>query len=114
MLRIKTLFALVWLGLPLAAQMGMRGGCCVMGNPSQGSGRAPAASNPVVELSGIVGQVQISPGTGMPYLEVKRGEHSTRVYLGPMRYLIAADFNPKTGQEITVIAYQQGAVSITG
>ena len=69
--------------------------------------RAPIASNPVVDLSGIVGQVQISPGQGTPYLEVKHGSETARVYLGPMHYLIAENFSPKAGQEVAVKGYKQ-------
>jgi hypothetical protein len=81
------------------------------GNPAQSAARAPVASNPVVEISGVAGQVQISSGQGMPYLEVKQGSGTTKVYLGPMHYLIAEDFRPKTGQEVTVKGYKQATDS---
>jgi hypothetical protein len=42
----------------------------------------------------------------MPYLEVKHGNESTKVYLGPMHYLIAENFSPRTGQEVAVKGYK--------
>jgi hypothetical protein len=77
------------------------------GSQAQSGSRAPIASNPVVDISGVVGQVQISAGQGMSYLEVKRGAESTKVYLGPVHYLIAENFSPKTGQEVNVRGYKQ-------
>jgi hypothetical protein len=55
-----------------------------------------------VELSGVVGQIHIVPGQGMPYFELRRGAETTKVRLGPMFYLIAINFNPKSGQEVVV------------
>ena len=104
MSRIATLAALVSIAMPLPAQMGMgRGGCC----RNQASSQAPVALNPVVEISGVVGRMQISPNQEMPYLELKRGKEITKVYLGPIHYLIAENFNPKTGQKVTVKGYKQ-------
>lgn len=71
-----------------------------------GVAAAPIASNPKVEMKGVVGQIQIVPGAGTPYLELKQGGESTRVYLGAIHYLIAGNFNPKTGQEATVKGYK--------
>jgi hypothetical protein len=42
----------------------------------------------------------------MPYLEVKHGNESSRVYLGPMHYLIAENISPKAGQEVAVKGYK--------
>jgi hypothetical protein len=95
------LLALVSLGMPLAAQTG------TAGNQPQPAARAPIASNPVIDITGIVGQVQIAAGQGMSYLEVKQGSQIMKVYLGPMFYLIAQDFSPKTGQEVAVKGYKQ-------
>ena len=107
MFRMACLFMSVLIGMPLAAQMGMRGrGCCTSGNQPQAASSAPVASNPVVEITGVVGQIQIAAGQGMPYLEVKHGNESTKVYLGPMHYLIAENFSPKTGQEVAVKGYK--------
>lgn len=108
MFRYAGLFAVISIAMPLAAQMGMGGGrCCMTGNQPQAAAAAPVASNPVVDIAGVVGQVQIARGQGMPYLEVKHGGDTTKVYLGPMPYLIAEDFNPKTGQEVEVKGYKQ-------
>jgi hypothetical protein len=106
MVRLRFLLIPALMAVPLAAQQGMRGGCCAgqgMGPASQ----APIASNPVVELSGNVGEIHIARGQGTPYLEVKQGNVVTKVYLGPMHYLISNDFSPKTGQDISVKGYKQ-------
>ncbi len=67
---------------------------------------APAArAGKIVELSGVVGQIQIVAGQGSPYFELKHGAETTRIYLGPMPFLIAENFNPKSGQEIVVKGY---------
>jgi len=65
MFRMACLFMSVLIGMPLAAQMGMRGrGCCTSGNQPQAASSAPVASNPVVEITGVVGQIQIAAGQG--------------------------------------------------
>jgi len=99
MFRIADLLVPVFLGLPLAAQMG---------------DRAPVASNPIVEISGVIGQVLVAPGQGVPSLEVKHDGQTTKVYLGPLHYLIAENFSPKTGQEVVVKGYKQpdGVIAI--
>ncbi len=110
MIRIAGLFALLALAIPLAAQMGRGWGggrCCAAGNQWQAGSPAPIAANPVVDISGVIGLVQIVPGEGTPYLEVKHGNETTKVYLGPMHYLIAQDFSPKTGQEVSLTGYKQ-------
>jgi hypothetical protein len=66
------------------------------------------ATLPVVEISGVIASVHIDFGQGMPYLEVKHGEETTPVYLGAMHYLIAENFNPKAGQQITAKGYRSG------
>lgn len=86
--------------LAVFGQTGM-GGCC--------GGSSPLAGNVIVELKGKVGAVQISPGTGMPFVDVRSGDQVSKVYLGSMRYLIAQGFNPKVGQEIVVKAYKMKA-----
>ena len=78
--------------------------CCMAGT---GSGAAaPIASNPVVEIDGVVAEVHIGRGQGMPYLDVKRGAETTLLYLGAMHYLIAENFNPKTGQQVSAKGYK--------
>ncbi len=53
----------------------------------------------------------------MPFVEVKEGEKTTRVYLGSMRYLMTEGFNPKADEEIVVKGYKTGdavvAVTVT-
>lgn len=110
MIRIAGLFALLSLAIPLAAQMGRGWGggrCCTAAYQGQAGSPAPIAANPVVDISGVIGQVQIAPGQGTPYLEVKHGNETTKVYLGPMHYLIAENFSPKTGQEVSLTGYKQ-------
>jgi hypothetical protein len=63
---------------------------------------AQEADGKPVELAGTVGQIHIAPGQGMPYFELHRGTQTTRVRLGPMFFLIALNFNPKSGQEAVV------------
>jgi hypothetical protein len=79
--------------------------------------RPPIASNPVVSMEGKVLKVQIAQGQGMPYLELQSGGHTTKVYLGPMRYLMEQNFNPKSGTQISVTGYQMNpgviAISVT-
>jgi len=79
--------------------------------------RAPATVAAVIDVKGVIQRVQISPGQGMPYLEVKRDNQSTKVFLGSMRYLIEQDFNPKVGEQVFVHGYKMGndviAASVT-
>jgi hypothetical protein len=79
---------------------------CCMGSGQQAGAKAPVTSQPIVEIKGEISKVQISPGQGMPYLEVKRGSEVTRLYLGAMHYLISENFNPKAGQQITAKGYK--------
>ena len=68
---------------------------------------APAiVHSEVVEITGTILRIHLSPGEGTPYLDVRTAENTTKVHLGPMRYLIEEDFNPKTGQEITVKGFR--------
>jgi len=66
----------------------------------------PIANSPVVEIKGNIEKIQISPGEGMPFLQVKSKSDSTKVYLGSMRYLMEQDFKPKAGDEVTVKGYR--------
>lgn len=63
-------------------------------------------AGPLVELKGRVSSVQITPGEGMPYVSIKSGDGTVKVYLGSMRYLMAQGFNPKVDDEISVKAYK--------
>ena len=103
---------LVFLAVTLSAQPG---GGWHGGRGARGQGEAPIASLPIVEISGVVDSVHISPGQGMPYLEVKGGSETTRLYLGAMHYLIAENFNPKAGQQVTAKGYraEDGVIGIT-
>jgi hypothetical protein len=78
------------------AQRGM-GACC-------GAGPVMSGSSPV-ELKGKVARVQITPGEGMPFVTVRSGDQSVKLYLGSMRYLMAQGFNPKLGDDIAVKAF---------
>lgn len=66
----------------------------------------PAVAGKLIEVNGTVGQIHIVAGQGMPYLELKRGAEITRIYLGPMAFLIAENFNPRAGQEVAVKGYK--------
>jgi hypothetical protein len=108
MFRVACSFLLVLVAIPLAAQPGMRAGtCCPMANRWQAASPAPVASNPVVNITGTVSQIQIAPGQGAPYVTVKHGTESTKVFLGPVHYLIAENFNPKAGDEVEIKGYKQ-------
>jgi hypothetical protein len=100
--RIGVLVLSVSACLPLAAQSGS---CCREAEAS--APVAPhAATGKLVEFSGIIEQIHIVPGQGMPYLAVKRGADIIRVYLGPMPFLLAENFNPKAGHTVIVKGYQ--------
>jgi hypothetical protein len=69
--------------------------------------RAPAAQNPVVEISGRIIRVNAwQPAAGMPAMTLDVNGVSTRVVLGSMRYLMEQNFNPKTGAEVQVRGYK--------
>lgn len=86
--------------------LGAQGGACCGAQPGTTQLAPPAATGKPIQASGTVGQIQIVPGQGMPYFELKHGGATTRVFLGPMPYLIEENFNPKSGQEVTVKGYQ--------
>lgn len=77
----------------------------------------PIASNPVVTVEGKIQKVQIAQGQGMPYIELLSGESVFKVYLGPVRFLMEQDFNPKAGMQVTVKGYKMNpdlvAISVT-
>jgi hypothetical protein len=81
---------------------------------AQASSRAPVSDNPVVDLEGRIGKVQIAPGAGMPALELETKNRTARVLLGPMRFLIDNDFNPKAGEQARIKAYEteEGFIAI--
>jgi hypothetical protein len=98
--------------LPLAAQD--KPVACCTGPEMARTGAPPIAANPIVEVSGAISEVRIAAGQGMPYIEVKKGTETTRLYLGAMHYLIAQDFSPKTGQQVSAKGYKMadGVVGI--
>lgn len=69
-------------------------------------GMASLAGQPKIELRGVIEKVQIVPGLGQPFLEVRNSEGLHRVALGSMRYLMENNFNPKAGAEVLVKGYQ--------
>jgi len=73
---------------------------------AQPAAKAPIAANPTVELRGKVARVQLARGEGMPYLEVKHGSETTKVFLGARHYLMQQNFNPKVDAEVTVKGYK--------
>jgi hypothetical protein len=103
-MKIASLTLSALLTITAAAQPGPAR--CCMGAGQQAGATAPVTSQPIVEINGVISEVHISPGQGMPYLEVKRGSEVTRLYLGAMHYLIGENFNPKAGQQITAKGYK--------
>lgn len=69
-------------------------------------GMATLARQPKVELKGVIEKVQIAPGLGQPFLEVRNSEGLHRVALGSMRYLMENNFNPKAGEQVVVKGYR--------
>lgn len=102
MLRLVAILILTSACLPLAAQPD---DCCA-GDAGASQLAPPAAAGKAVELAGVIGRIQVAAGQGMPHFELKHGAEVTRVLLGPMPFLIAENFNPKSGQEVTVKGYR--------
>ncbi len=71
----------------------------------QGRGRPPASAEKI-EITGTIERVQIVPGEGMPFLEIRSRDALHKVYLGSMRYLIEQDFRPKAGVEAFVRGFK--------
>jgi hypothetical protein len=102
MTRLAAILLLSATCLPLGAQ---QDNCC--GTDAASTQMAPpATAGKPIEVSGTVGQIRIVAGQGMPYFELKHGAENILVYLGPMPFLIAENFNPKTGQEVGVKGYK--------
>ena len=99
-------FAAVLLVLATAVQAKVQTGACCAGEAFPEQLAPPAAGGKAVELSGTVAQVHIAAGQGMPYFDLKNGAEITRIYLGPMPFLIAENFHPKAGQEVRVKGYR--------
>ena len=75
----------------------------------------PTPGSPLTELRGEVARVQITPGEGMPFLEIRSGSQVQRVYLGSMRYLMMQGFNVKVGERVVAKVYKmsRGFVAAT-
>ena len=78
---------------------------------------APMADKPRVEVKGRIVRVRAAPGQGMPSLEVEQNGSLVKVLLGPLRYLMEQNFNPKTGMMAEVKGYRMAdaivAITIT-
>ncbi len=70
------------------------------GGPGGQAGSPVLASAERVEIRGVVDRVDLSPGRGAPLLFVRTDRGIARVQLGPMRFLIERDFNPKAGTPV--------------
>ncbi len=75
---------------------------------SQMRGMGACCSGSTAELKGKVARVQITPGEGMPFVMVRTGDRTVKVYLGSMRYLMTNGFSPKVDDDILVKAYPAG------
>lgn len=64
--------------------------------------QTPLATAPKVEVKGTIERIQITPGQGMPFLELKTDKGTQRVMLGSMRYLMEQNFKPKAGNAAVV------------
>jgi len=64
------------------------------------------ANSPKVEVKGAIERVQLTPGQGMPFLELKSDKGTERVMLGSMRYLLERNFNPKAGSVAVVKGFR--------
>lgn len=82
-------------------------GLCVCGAAQQGR---PAGNT--VELKGTITRVQIAPGEGTPYLELKTDKGTRRVLLGSLRYLMEQNFNPKAGSTAVVKGFGNGDIVV--
>lgn len=72
-------------------------------------GTAELSGREKVEVRGTVEKVQIVPGQGMPFLEVKDEKGTVKVYLGSMRYLMEKNFGPKAGIRVVVKGFRVDA-----
>lgn len=82
--------------------------CSLCGEQQTPPAQQVWAKSAIVEIRGVIERVQVMPGQGTPYLEVK-GERGTQlVMLGDMRYLLEQNFNPKAGSNAIVKAFRVG------
>ncbi len=68
-----------------------------------------ASLGPRVEIRGTIERVQLVPGQGTPFLEVKTERGLSRVMVGSMRYLMEKNFNPKAGAQVVVQGFEGAA-----
>jgi hypothetical protein len=97
---IRILLALavsVAVGPLVEAQGG--GTCC-------GRGMAGVAGAPLESFEGRIVKVRLAPGEGMPAILVHVGNEDREVLLGPLRFLMARNFNPRVGDEVAGKAYK--------
>jgi hypothetical protein len=106
----RVYLALLCLGLTSQARAQGGMGCC-------GYGMSPITDAPLVDVQGKIAQVRIAPGLGMPSVVLKNGATESTILLGPLRYLMAQNFNPKVGDEVVAKVYKTAngliAASIT-
>lgn len=76
MVRAAALFIAAIAMLPLGAQQSAN--CCAVDQPSSSQMAPLAVAGKPVEMNGLVGEIHIVPGQGMPYFELKRGAETTR------------------------------------
>lgn len=69
---------------------------------------APLAGQPVAQIKGRISHVRLSPGEGLPFVEVEAMGKTIRVVLGPVWYLMKENFNPKAGSDIEIKGYRLG------
>ena len=83
--------------------------CCIdiLAQPAS----KPAALS-ILEVRGTIASVNLAPG-GMPSIVVNAANNRQwTVRLGSIRYLIAQDFNPKSGQSVIVRGFQQEGIDL--
>ena len=68
----------------------------------------PCHKGAALHLQGTVEKIEITPGAGMPVIEVKTGKTTERVFLGSMRFLMEQNFNPRAGDEVVVDGVRDG------
>jgi len=70
--------------------------------------RPRACGQELVRIQGVLEKVVLTPGAGMPSLEVRGERGVERVLLGSMRYLMEQNFNPAAGEEVVVEGMRSG------
>ncbi len=65
------------------------------------------AGAPRAEIQGVIRKVELTPGKGMPQMEIDTGKGIEIVVLGSIRYLMERDFRPKAGTRAVVKGFSQ-------